>query len=299
MSASASLDQLLARVAAGERLSGADLRSLDETPDILRVGMLADACRTRLHGTRVTYVRVAGYALDALPDGPDTSLATEVRLTGQPASVLAAIDAVRTARRVAGDRVLSAWSWMDVERLSSTDGASPTDVASRLKQAGLDAVAEVPCDRVGALGSVVDALVKAGFEDLRLTMESAVTSNRVGVLLAIASEQDRVGRIRVLNPLPTRLNALRPTTGYDDVKIVALARLAVPNISSIQVDWLRYGPKLAQVALTFGADDLDQVSPTDDSSEGRRRAPIEDVRRNVQAAGFTPAERDGHFHVLA
>ena len=57
----------------------------------------------------------------------------------------------------------------------------------------------------------------------------------------------------------------RPTTGYEDVKMVALARLAAPNVPSIQVDWRRYGPKLAQVALTFGADDVDGVSPSDDA----------------------------------
>ena len=67
----------------------------------------------------------------------------------------------------------------------------------------------------------------------------------------------------------------------------------------IQVDWLRYGPKLAQVALTFGADDLDEVSPSDESPDGRRRAPIEEVRRNIEAAGFVAAERDGFFGLLA
>jgi 2-iminoacetate synthase ThiH len=65
------------------------------------------------------------------------------------------------------------------------------------------------------------------------------------------------------------------------------------------VDWLRYGPKLAQVALTFGADDLDCVSATHDAPDGRRRAPLEEVRRNIEAAGFSPAERDGRFNVVA
>jgi aminodeoxyfutalosine synthase len=74
---------------------------------------------------------------------------------------------------------------------------------------------------------------------------------------------------------------------------VALARLLVDNIASIQVDWSRYGPKLAQVALTVGADDLDGVSPIDEMAEGRRRSPLELVRRNIAAAGLVPVERDG------
>jgi 2-iminoacetate synthase ThiH len=73
----------------------------------------------------------------------------------------------------------------------------------------------------------------------------------------------------------------------------------VHNIPSIQVDWSLYGPKLAQVALTFGADDVDAVSPDDDLGEGPRRAPLEEIRRNIRAAGFEPEERDGRFEPAA
>ena len=89
------------------------------------------------------------------------------------------------------------------------------------------------------------------------------------------------------------LSAFKPTTGYDDVKAVAIARLAAPLVPHIQVDWLRYGPKLAQVALTFGADDVDGVSASDAAPEGRRRSPLEEIRRNIEAAGFEPVERGG------
>ena len=86
-----------------------------------------------------------------------------------------------------------------------------------------------------------------------------------------------------------------PTTGYDDVKRVALARLIVDNMPSIQVDWSLYGPKLAQVALTVGADDVDGVSAEDETGQGRRRAPLEEIRRNIRAAGQEPVERNGRF----
>ena len=69
----------------------------------------------------------------------------------------------------------------------------------------------------------------------------------------------------------------------------------VENIPSIQVDWTLYGPKLAQVALTVGADDVDAVSPADDAGTGPRRAPLEEIRRNIRAAGLEPIERDGRF----
>jgi aminodeoxyfutalosine synthase len=95
------------------------------------------------------------------------------------------------------------------------------------------------------------------------------------------------------------VNPAVPTTGYDDVKRVALARIIVSNIPSIQVDWALYGPKLAQVALTVGADDVDMVSADDDDSLGRRRAPLEEIRRNIAAASQEPVERNGRFETIA
>jgi 2-iminoacetate synthase ThiH len=71
------------------------------------------------------------------------------------------------------------------------------------------------------------------------------------------------------------------------------------DVPSIQVDWSLYGLKLAQVALTFGADDVDAVSAVDDLSEGRRRAPLEEILRNIRAAGLEPIERDGRFDSIA
>jgi aminodeoxyfutalosine synthase len=143
--------------------------------------------------------------------------------------------------------------------------------------------------------AAVEQLQKGGFDQLRLTIDKVAAADRTDLLLQLFDLQERVGCIAAINPLPLTLNAFRPTTGYEDVKMVAVARLAAPNVPHVQVNWLRYGPKLAQVALTFGADDIDGVSASDDAPEGRRRAPVEEIRRNIQAAGFEPAERDGRF----
>ena len=111
----------------------------------------------------------------------------------------------------------------------------------------------------------------------------------------IAAVQYAVAVIPGFAPLPRKMNPAVPTTAYDDVKRVALARLFLEDVPSIQVDWSLYGPKLAQVALTVGANDVDAVSPLDDNAEGRRRAPLEEIRRNIRAAGLDPVERDGRF----
>jgi len=223
--------------------------------------------------------------------------AREVRLTGSPETLDVAMTAVETARAVAGQRTVSAFSWLDIERLAAAAGLA--EVLAGLRSAGLDALAEIPLDRIDNHAKAVEALVSAGFNQLRLTIDKAKADVRTTLFVAAAALQEEFAAIRSINPLPMTLEALRPTTGYDDVKSVAMARLAAPNIPTIQVDWLRYGPKLAQVALTFGADDIDNVTASDEMPDGRRRAPLEDVRRNIQAAGLDATERDGRFAVVS
>ena len=104
--------------------------------------------------------------------------------------------------------------------------------------------------------------------------------------------------IRAFAPLPRRSIPAVPTTGYDDVKRVALARLIVDNVPSIQVDWSLYGPKLAQVALTVGADDVDGVSAVDDMSAGPPPRAARGDPPQHPAAGLEPVERNGRFEPL-
>lgn len=282
----------------GQPLPADDIRQLAAAADILPLGMLADSLRRRMHDRQVTYVRVAPCAFDASFADAVPPTAREVRITGQPPTMNVAVAAVEAAKAVAGERAVSGFAWQDVERLAA-GGETAARVLARLREAGLDAIAELPLDRAGGVAEAVEQLAAAGYRQLRLTIEKAAAVDRTHLLLQAAALQDRYACIQAINPLPTVMQTFRPTTGYEDVKMVAVARLAAPNIPTVQVDWLRYGPKLAQVALTFGADDLDAVTASDESADGRRRAPLEEVRRNIEAAGFTPAERDGRFTVIA
>ena len=295
MTTSSMFDAMLERVSAGDRLALGDLEMIAGTPDILQVGMLADAVHRSLHGNRVTYLRVALCAYDkpfteTVPLG-----AREVRVTGKPASLDVAVAAIEAARAVAGERAVSAFSWLDVERLAAAGVEKTSRVLQRLRGAGLDALAEFPLDRVTDPGAAIGSIVSAGYTQVRLTIDKAPADARTKLFITAAALKETYPAIRSINPLPSVLDSLRPTTGYDDVKSVAIARLAASDIPDVQVDWLRYGPKLAQVALTFGANDLDNVEASDEAPDGRRRAPLEEVRRNIQAAGFEPTERDGRF----
>jgi aminodeoxyfutalosine synthase len=283
------------RLAAGERLSGEEIAQLAATPDILALGMLADEHRRRMHAERVTFIRVANCPFDCAFTEAVPPTAAEIRLTGIPPSIDALLAAVQTGRSVAGDRLLSGFSLTDLDALAASSALPLRELLEQLRQTGLEMVAEVPLEKV--LDTALDALFETGFTLVRLTVERPVDTDRTNILSRAATLHQRFKTVHAISPLPTVLNALRPSTGYDDVKNVALARLIARDIPTVQVDWLRYGPKLAQVALTFGADDVDNVSTSEDAPEGRRRAPLEEVRRNIEAAGFIPAMRDGRFVV--
>ena len=288
------IDQQLERIAAGDRLETETVRDLAQAPNILSLGMLADAMRRRLHDGRATFARVATCPFDGSFTDATPVQAREIRVTGHPPSLEVAISAVHAARAVAGERTVSGLSWTDVVRFAE-GGTSIPRVLRTLRDAGLDAFAELPIDTMDDVGGIIGQLKQAGFDQVRLTIDKRPPASRADIWFQLSDVQQRFGCIAAINPLPMSVTAFRPTTGYEDVKMVAVARLAAPEIPHIQVDWLRYGPKLAQVALTFGADDIDGVSASDEAPEGRRRAPLEEIRRNIHAAGFEPLERDGKF----
>jgi aminodeoxyfutalosine synthase len=133
----------------------------------------------------------------------------------------------------------------------------------------------------------------------RLVVNSMTAEARLGLVTSARRLQRAVGGFKAFAPLPRTMSIAEPTTGYDDVKQIALARLFVENIDSIQVDWPLYGPKLAQVALTMGADDVDGVAAVDPGVLGTRRSPIEEIRGNIRAASLEPVERNARFEGVA
>ena len=246
-----------------------DPESLVHSHDIISIGMLADDLRRRRHGTRTTFVRVANVAADVGAPVSRPAAAGEVRIVGVPGSRAAAVERV-TLRAL----------------------------LEKLRAAGLELVAEAPVDRLQDARRSIEEVNIAGMALARLTVDQSSSADPMPLLKAVADLQRRVAVLRAFAPLPRRLNAAAPTTGYEDVKHVALARLVVDNVPSIQVDWSLYGPKLAQVALTVGADDVDAVSAEDETTDGRRRAPLQEIRRNIIAAGQEPVERNGRFDIL-
>jgi aminodeoxyfutalosine synthase len=279
-------------------VTDAEIASLAATHDIIAIGMEADAVRREKHGNRTTFVRVA--TVDAAPGAAlvRPAAAGEIRISGVPAAPAAAVARVREVVEQAGGTPVSAFSLADLEQLAIREKLTLRSILEDLRAAGLDLVAEAPFDEPQDARRSIEEVNIAGLALARLTVGKLPSADTLSWLKRIAELQYTVAVIRAFAPLPRKVNAAVPTTGYDDVKRVALARLAVPSIPSIQVDWSLYGPKLAQVALTIGADDVDAVSADDDASQGRRRAPLEEILRNIRAAGQEAVERNGRFESL-
>lgn len=280
-------------------VTDAELETFASTHDIIALGIAADEVRRQRHGTRTTFVRVVD--VEATPGAPIEVLpsAGEVRIVGAPASRAEAVQRIQEVVRAAGATPVSGFNLSDLETLAASDRVPLRTLLEDFKAAGLELLAQAPFDRLRNPRLAIEEVNIAGLALARLTIDLLPSADVPALYRQVAALQHDVGVVHAFAPLPRTVNPAVPTTGYDDVRRVALARLFVSNISSVQVDWSLYGPKLAQVALTVGADDVDGVSPLDDTGEGRRRAPLEEVRRNIRAAGLDPAERNGRFDLIA
>jgi len=294
-------DELTSRLIAGEPLSPDDAAALAKTTDILTLGMLADDARRRRHGADTTFVRVA---VVTMPEADRAAAippaAGEVRIEGLSGPFEALLPRVRAIVSAAGAVPVSAFSLADMEVHALSTGTALLDLLRAVRHAGVTLVAEAPLDRLREAEASLEAVRAAGLDLARLTIQHHVAGvDRVSQILRAAELQHALGWIRSFAPLARTWDAASVSTGYGDVRQVALARLLADNIPSIQIDWSLYGPKLAQVALTVGADDVDGVSSADDGPEGRRRAPLEELRRNIQAAALVAVERDGAYRRIA
>ena len=279
-------------------ISAAELTSLAASHDIISIGMLADDLRRQRHGGETTFVRVATTSSDIGAPVVRPPSAGELRIVGVPASRAAAVARVRDVASAAAGAAVTGFSLADLEGLAARESVTLRALLEELRAAGLELVAEAPMDRLQDPRRSIEEVNIAGLSLARLTVETLASADPLPLLKAVAELQRTVAVVRAFAPLPRRVNPTAPTTGFEDVKHVALARLVCDNVPSIQVDWSLYGPKLAQVALTVGADDVDGVSAEDAAAEGRRRAPLEEIRRNIIAAGQQPVERNGRFELL-
>ncbi len=133
-------------------------------------------------------------------------------------------------------------------------------------------------------------------------------AERVDHMARLRALQDETGGFQVFIPLAYH-NENNPlagemTTGLDDLKTLAIARLFLDNFDHIKSFWVMHTPALAQVALHYGVDDLDGTVTEErvTAAAGGRtagRESKEELIELIRAAGFTPVQRSTVYEELA
>ena len=135
--------------------------------------------------------------------------------------------------------------------------------------------------------------------------------HKVDHLLRLRALQDRTGGFLAFIPLAyqpgatplARAHGLQGATAVEDLREIAVARLLLDNVPHIKAYWVMIGLGVAQVALSFGADDLDGTLVREevahaagaDTPAGLTRDHLE---RLIREAGFEPVERDHLYRTV-
>ena len=129
--------------------------------------------------------------------------------------------------------------------------------------------------------------------------------HRVDHMLKLRNLQDKTEGFQAFiplafHPLNTTIEGARYTSGIDDLKTIAISRLFLDNFSHIKAYWVMLGEKIAQLALLFGADDLDGTIIEEKITRSAGALSANALTRNelihlIQKAGKVPVERDSFY----
>jgi aminodeoxyfutalosine synthase len=214
---------------------------------------------------------------------------------------------------------LKALTMVEVAYLARRSGLSVRETLLRMKDAGVDSLpgggAEIFSERVRRI--ICDHKIDGDqwLEVARTAHQLGLHSNctmlyghietiedRVDHLLKLRNLQDETGGFLAFIPLAfhpanTPLRHIPVTTGFDDLKNIAVARLLLDNIPHIKAYWVMLTPRIAQVAQRFGADDIDGTVVEERIYHDAGATTAQALRRSellrlIRLAGRDPVERD-------
>lgn len=206
--------------------------------------------------------------------------------------------------------------------LSRLSKLTVTEVLRRLHSSGLDSLpgggAEILVDRVRRMISpgkiTADEWLNVMREAHKLGMRTTATMMFGSVetpeeiiehLIKLRELQDETGGFTAFIPWSfqpgnTQLR-IRPATGTDYIRILAVSRLMLDNIANIQASWVTQGLKVAQLALFFGANDMGNIMIEENviASTGVKNSVRQDELIHViREAGFIPAQRNTLYEII-
>lgn len=217
---------------------------------------------------------------------------------------------------------IKAFTAVEIDHFAKTSGLSIQRVLERLKASGLDAMpgggAEIFAEAVRKKLCPEKISGKRWLEIHKQAHWNNIRTNATMLYGHIENYEDRIDHMLKLRELQDKTNGFQAfiplayhpkntaiggayTSGLDDLKTIAISRLVLDNFGHIKAYWVMLGPKIAQLALLFGADDLDGTvieekithSAGAMSSEGLTRKELVTM---IEKAGKIPVERDAFYN---
>lgn len=233
---------------------------------------------------------------------------------------------LHTVRELCPDAVVKAFTAVEIDHIAKLENMTIEETLGRLNKAGLEMIpgggAEIFSDHVRKkiCPNKIDASRWLEIHETahKMNIKSNATmlfghieslEDRVDHLIALRDLQDKTKGFVCFIPLPYQaklspLKSVPSPTGVDILKTIAVSRLILDNIPHIKAYWVMLTVKLSQLALYFGADDLDGTVVEEkighmagaESEDSLTRGELETI---IRSAGFYPVERDGLFNPLS
>lgn len=204
----------------------------------------------------------------------------------------------------------------EIHHLAQVSELTVSEVIERLIKAGLGSIpgggAEILSDRVRNLTApkkcsadewlnVMTTAHKLGLRTTATMMFGHVETSeeRLEHLRRLRNTQDETGGFTAFIPWPfqpdnTVFSDIEKTSSFTYLKTLALSRIYLDNIDNVQASWVTQGPKVAQLSLSFGANDFGSTMIEENvvaAAGVSFRLSEQEIRRLVSDAGFKPKQR--------
>jgi aminodeoxyfutalosine synthase len=225
---------------------------------------------------------------------------------------------------------IKALTAVEIAHIARIDKMSVKDVLIRLREAGLDTMP-------GGGAEVFSPGVRATIADRKLSGEEYIDVHRIAHQLGIRTNctmlyghvetyEDRINHLGMLRDLQDETGgflayiplAYHPdnnelgvelgrtgtaTTGFDDLKNLAVGRLFLDNFTHVKSHWIMVTPAMSQMSLHFGVNDLEGTVVREKiyheaGAHTAQAMSLDEILRIIRGAGKTPAERDSFYNVL-
>lgn len=262
--------------------------------------------------------------LEAVKDQP----LTEVHIVGGLDSKLPwdyYLDMMRIIKEIKPEIKIKAFTSIEIDFFAKKFRKSHRQVLEELIEAGLDTMpgggAEVFSENVRT-ELYKSKMASDGWLEVARTAHSMglktnctllyghieSVEDRVNHMITLRETQDETGGFQTFIPLAfhpenTELDHLPHTSGYLDLRTMSVSRLMLDNIPHIKSYWVMLGTKIAQLALSFGANDLDGTVTEETivkMAGGKTRGELstEELLYLIHDAGYIPVERDSVYNVI-